>query len=250
MEFNFACAKRRRLSNSASQIWQMILRAGERGDAAFLRERSRVARAVALHGVNRLGNRLRRGEKTQPPAGHAPRLGEAVNDDGVLVMRRRKTGDALHLRAIVKQMLVNLVAHDEDVFLHADVAERLGFLRRINGAGRIARRIQDEQPRVRRDGGAQLRGRDFEFRLVRRLQNHRLRARELHHFRIAQPIRRGDDDFVAFLAGGEDDVVAGMFAAAGHDDLRRFVSQAVLAFEFVGDGLAQFRDAAGWACIW
>ena len=36
-----------------------------------------------------------------------------------------------------------------------------------------------------------------------------------------------------------------MFAAAGDDDLRRFVSQAVVAFEFVGDGLAEFRDAGG-----
>ena len=142
------------------------MRAGDGGQRAFLGERSRVARAVALHGVNGLGNRLRRGQKTQPPAGHAPRLRKAVDDDGVFLMRGRKTGDALDLRAIVKQMLVNLVAHDEHVFLHANVAERLGFLRRINAAGRVARRIENEQPRVRRDGGAELRRRDFEFRLV------------------------------------------------------------------------------------
>ena len=36
-----------------------------------------------------------------------------------------------------------------------------------------------------------------------------------------------------------------MLAAAAHDDLRWLVSEAVLALEFVGDGLAQFRDAAG-----
>ena len=70
-------------------------------------------------------------------------------------------------------------------------------------------------------------------------------AGELDHFRIAQPIRRGNDHFIAFLAGGEDDVVAGMLAAAGDDDLTGLVSEAVFAFELVGDGLAQFRDAAG-----
>src|SRR5206468_11954369 len=48
----------------------------------------------------------------------------------------------------------------------------------------------------------------------------------------------------AFLAGGENDVVTGMFAATAHDDLRWFVGQAVLAFEFVGNRLAQFRNAA------
>ena len=37
-----------------------------------------------------------------------------------------------------------------------------------------------------------------------------------------------------------------MLAAATHDDLRRLVSEAVFALELVSDGLAQFRDAAGW----
>ena len=67
---------------------------------------------------------------------------------------------------------------------------------------------------------------------------------QLHHLRIAQPIRRRDDDLIAFLAGREDDVVTGMFAAAGNNDLRRLVAEPVLAFEFVRDGLAQFRNAA------
>ena len=80
--------------------------------------------------------------------------------------------------------------------------------------------------------------------LSRGLDNHRLGAGELDHFRIAQPIRRGNDDFVARLARGENDVVAGMFAAARDDDLRRLVGEAVLALEFGGDGLAQFGNAA------
>ena len=46
------------------------------------------------------------------------------------------------------------------------------------------------------------------------------------------------------------DVVTGMLAAAGDDHLRRLVGQAVLALELVGDGLAQFGNAAGRACIW
>ena len=36
-----------------------------------------------------------------------------------------------------------------------------------------------------------------------------------------------------------------MFAAARDDDLRRFVAQPVFALEFIGNGLAQFRNAAG-----
>ena len=36
-----------------------------------------------------------------------------------------------------------------------------------------------------------------------------------------------------------------MFAAAGNDDLRGLVAQPVFALEFVGNGLAQLRNAAG-----
>src|SRR6185312_183946 len=64
-------------------------------------------------------------------------------------------------------------------------------------------------------------------------------------FGIAQPVGRGDDDFIAFLAGGEDDVVAGMFAAAGDNDLGGLVGEPVFFFVLVGDGLAQFGDAGG-----
>ena len=52
-------------------------------------------------------------------------------------------------------------------------------------------------------------------------------------------------DLVALLAGGQDDVVTGVLAAAGNDDLRGLIGQAVLLFELVGDGLAQLGDAAG-----
>src|SRR5271163_867733 len=96
---------------------QMILRAVERLDAAFLRERTGIARAVRLHGVNRLGNRFGRGKKTKPPAGHAPRFCKSVDNDRVLEMRGRKTRDAFYFCDVVKQMLVNFVAHDKDVFL-------------------------------------------------------------------------------------------------------------------------------------
>ena len=201
--------------------FQMVQRAGDGGQRAFLGERRRIAGAVALHGINGPGNRLRCGEKAQPPAGHAPRLGKAMDDDGVLLVCGRKTRDAFYRRSIVKQVLVNFVTHDEHAFLDADVADGLGFLRRIDTAGRVARRVQDEQPGVWRDGGAELCRCDFEFGLVGGFQNHWLGAGELDHFRIAQPVRRGNEHFVAFLAGGEDDVIARMFAAAGNDDLRR-----------------------------
>jgi len=218
--------------------FQMILGSGQRRDGAFLGEGSWVAGAMALNGVNGFCDRLGRGEKSEPPAGHAPGFGEAVDDNGVFVMGRRKAGDAFMGRAVVKQMLVNFVAHDEDAFFDANVAESFNFFRGVDGAGRIAGGIEDEKARARCNGGAQLRGCDLEFSFVAGLENDGRGAGKLDHFGITEPIRRGNQDFVTLLAGRNDEVVTGMFAAAGDNDLGGLVSKPVLAFEFVGDGLA------------
>ena len=225
--------------------FEMVLRAGQRGDGAFLGEAGRVAGAVALDGVNGFGDGLGRGAPAQPPAGHAPGFGEAMHDDRVLEVRGREAGDALGGRAVVEEVLVDFVAHDEDVLLDADVAEGFEFVGRIDGAGGVAGGVEDEQARARGDGGAQGVGGELELGLVGGLDDDGLGAGHLHHLRVAQPVGRGDDDFVAFLAGGEDDVEAGVFAAAGDDDLRGLVGEAVLAFVLVGDGLAQLGDAGG-----
>jgi hypothetical protein len=127
----------------------------------------------------------------------------------------------------------------------ADVAQGFDFVRRIDRAGRVAGGVEHEQARARGDGGAQGGGRELELGLVGGLDDDGLGAGHLHHLRVTQPVGRGDDDFVAFFASGKDDVEAGMFAAAGDDDLGGLVGEAVLAFVFVGDGCAQLRDAGG-----
>src|SRR5581483_10142657 len=64
------------------------------------------------------------------------------------------------------------------------------------------------------------------------------------HFRIAQPVGRGDDHFIALLARGENDVLARVLSAARNNYLRRLVAEAVLALELVRDRLPQFGNAA------
>ena len=88
-------------------------------------------------------------------------------------------------------------------------------------------------------------GRELELGLVGGLDDDGLGAGHLHHLGVAQPVGRGDDDLVALFAGGEDDVEAGMLAAAGDDDLRGLVGEAVLALVLVGDGRAQLGNAGG-----
>src|ERR1035441_6747885 len=117
----------------------MVLRPGQRGEAALWGKGGPAA--VAWEGVDGLGNRLGCGTPAEPPTGHAPSLGETVHDDGVLEVRRGEAGDALDGRAVVEQVLVDLVAHDEHALLHADVAEGFDFVGGIDRAGRVARGI-------------------------------------------------------------------------------------------------------------
>ena len=81
-----------------------------------------------MNRVNYFRNRFRRGKETEAPACHAPRLGKAVDDDSVFLVRWREAGDTPVYRAIVKQVLINFVAHDEYTLLNADIAKRLDFV--------------------------------------------------------------------------------------------------------------------------
>ena len=71
----------------------------------------------------------------------------------------------------------------------------------------------------------------------------RLAAGEQHHFRIAHPIGRRDDHFVAGIERREQRVEQHLLAAGADDDLRRLVGQLVLALELARDRGLQFGNA-------
>ena len=94
---------------------------------------------MALERVDRLGNRLRRAEVAQPPAGHRVGLAETVDRDRQIVRFGGERADGDVLRVVVNELLVNLVAEDEDFLLDGDVGDGFQFLARVHRAGRIAR---------------------------------------------------------------------------------------------------------------
>ena len=83
----------------------------------------------------------------------------------------------------------------------------------------------------------------LEATLQRRLDDDRRAARNRHHVGIADPIGRGDDDFVANVAGGQKRVEQDLLAPRPHNRLRGLVVETVLPLELGGDGLAQRHDA-------
>ena len=163
----------------------VILRAVEGYDGTLLSKRRRVAGAVALDGVDCLGNRFRRGGKSNAPTSHRIRLGQPVDYDGVIQMRLRKAGNADVLGSVIDQLFVNLVAHDQYPAFDTDVAQGFEFLAGIKRAGRVARRIKNEQSGALGDGCPQLIRCDFEIGLVCGLYDDRSCLGQAHHLGIA-----------------------------------------------------------------
>ena len=113
----------RRMSNSSRMSLTALLVALERGERALLREGARVRGAVALDRVDRLRDRLRRAEIAETPAGHRVGFREAVDRDGEIVGAGQR-GDADVLRAVVGELLVDLVGEDQDFLVARDLDDR------------------------------------------------------------------------------------------------------------------------------
>ena len=178
-----------------------------------------------------------------PPAGHRVGLGEAGHGDGASANVRAERGETGRSRAVVGQVLVDLIRHHIAVVPERDGGDGLQLGARIDRAGGVGGRIDDNQAGARGDGGLQHRGREAETGSVIGKDDLRRRAGKLHHFGVADPERRGNDDLIAGRAHGEDGEVAGELAAGRDDDLRRRDLQSVVSSVFVGYGLAERLDA-------
>ena len=149
------------------------------------------------------------------------------------------------LGAIIDELLVDFVGEDEDVFVERDIGQAGQFVLGVDGAGRIAGRVDDDHLGLRRHGVAEFVGRDLVVVLRLGRDDDRLRADELGHLGIAEPVGRGDDDFIARIERGEHGVEAGVLGAAGDDDLGGLVIESVVGLELLADGGTQFGNAGG-----
>src|SRR5690606_38161606 len=98
---------------------------------------------------------------------------------------------------------------------------------------------------ARRDGGAEGVGGEFEAVGLGRFDDDGLGAGEFHQFGIADPVGGGDDDFIAGVAQGGENVVQRVLGAVGDDHLVGGVFQLVALGVGVGDGFLELGDAAG-----
>ncbi len=120
-------------------------------------------------------------------------------------------------------MRIAFIAHEPHILLLAEIEKFRALVRRSNATGGIAGRIENKQFRSRCDGFGNVRGANGKAVSSARLHVHGSRAGVLHDVRIADPIWRGNDDFVAGLREHADNVKNGMLAADVGDAFFRFV---------------------------
>src|SRR5579859_1063302 len=110
-------------------------------------------------------------------------------------------------------MRIAFIAHQPDVVFLAEFEELRALVRRRNAAGWITGRIEDDQFCFWRDGFGYVRRANRKTIFRARFDDNRTRAGVLDDIRIADPVRRRHDDFVAGLDEYADDVEDGVLAA-------------------------------------
>jgi hypothetical protein len=189
--------------------------------------------------VARLHDVGRPDQPAHPPAGHRVGLGHAVDDDATVRDARHQLRHRGELRAAVDEVLVDLVGDDPDAVLLGPAPDRLDLLRRVDGAGRVGRRDEDEQlgPRVRADSSCSDRRAVAGVLAGPDLDRHP--AGQPDRLGVGRPVGRRQDRLVAGVEQRGEGVVEGLLAAVGHDDLAGLDQVPGVAHGLGRDRLAQ-----------
>ena len=141
-------------------------------------------------------------------------------------------------------VLVHVVRADDDLRVALEHgAEGLELGPRIRRAGRVARAVQDEEPRARRDRGLELGRRDLESTVDAGKYRDGRAVGDQHHVGVGHPVRRRDDGLVAGVEQGTAQVEDGLLGAARHEDLRARVLESVVAAELGDDRVLELVRA-------
>ncbi|MNK78756.1 hypothetical protein D3C87_984010 [compost metagenome] len=141
-------------------------------------------------------------------------------------------------------MLIHVVSQHPDMrMLDQHISQRLQLVMRIGSARGVGRRVENEPLGLRRDRLFQRFRLQLEIVFERRVDKNRRTTADRHHFRVAHPVRRGNDNFITRVQRGHEGVEEDLLAARADNRLLRLVVQPVFTLELVGNGLAQFRNA-------
>ena len=174
-----------------------------------------------------------------PPAGHAPVLGEAVDHHGAVAVRAGGAG-----RPVPVQPVIDLVADQAHAVGVAEPRQRRQLVRVQRGAGRVARARHDQPVRqaLRRVGHRLQQG---DARLVARvrprLDHHRAHTQRMQNVVVGRVVRAGHGDAVAGIERGQERQQEPARRPGGDHDPRRRHRHAVGRAAMRRDPLAQRR---------
>ena len=223
----------------------VVIRAPERetGGDRLLQRRRRADGDEVVHLTNAAAERRRRDDPSDAPTGDRERLARAGDRHRSLGhARQRRDRD---VRALIPDVLVDLVGHRDGVVLDAERRDELELFPRKHPTRRVVRRVHNDRLRARRERGAQLVGIEDVLRRTER-DVHRLRAGDVRIRAVVLVERLEHDDLVAGIDDREERADHRFGRAAGDGDHRlRIDAHAIEVAVGLRDRIAQRLRAPG-----
>ncbi len=144
---------------------------------------------------------------------------------------------------VVERAPVDLVREDHERVLARDGGDALHGLGLEHGAGRVVRRVEDQQFRARRDLALQILQVQVEAVLIAERQRHGPRAEEVDQRLVDRERRVGEQHVVAVLEQRHHGVEHDGLAAGRDHDVVGVARDAALGLPLLGDDLAELGQS-------
>ena len=157
--------------------------------------------------------------------------------------------DAGEFASVVAEAVVNLVSDDVNIVTQADLRKRFQLFLGVDHAGRVGRVVEHERLCFIRNGSFKLLRRHFKMLRLRRRDDHRNAAHHTDLLRIADPVRRGNDDLIAGVEQREKRSIKARLGAVGNDDGVIIKVHAQVFLHAISYCLAGFNGAGRWRIL-
>ena len=197
----------------------------------------------------------RPGGEANAPTRHGVSLGDPVHGQGALSQTRLHLGQGVKGSAVKYQVLVDVVREDQYArMLQQHLSQCVQFFSAVHGTGGVGRRVENQPAGVRPNGCAQGRCGQLEAAVGAAGDNARAAAAQLHHLRVADPVRGRNNDLIAVIEGGGQCIEDHLLTTAADLCVLPTDRQTILDPVLVRNGLAQSTQTGHWgiarvACV-
>lgn len=222
--------------------------AGEGGDGGSLGYCADARGHLTLELVDSLGDVERRADVAHAPTRHGVALGHAVCDDCAVLHSFHLSHGEMFLT--IGNHVIDLVAEYENLWVLAeDGCESLELLFGVHATRRVGWGAEDEELCLGSDCGFELLRAHLEVLLDACRDDYALALGEDDLLSVGDPVWSREDDLVALVDDGQDDVDEAVLAAGGDDDLVDIVVEAEPVFHAGDDSLAEIRVTRDWGIV-